>query len=319
MARFSRFPGSQAEFVKWAKGIYNLLSLNLIAFTEFDAVRFTAAYLIAFDDAITTCQNTLDSETLIDLQSARTVNVENSMKALRDDYRDLRYFVKKVYPTNEARQNAYGLDSYGKIAYNDAELAKFIRQLLVLLTTDQGLFTVQGWSQTHTDNMAAHLKDLDNSVAQKSLGGSGNLISTADRSVVFEELWDFTAQTREAAHRVYKNDETRLSLYLLPIKRTNNKDALIATRTARVALSNINADALLSVQNTGTVTIMIWVGEQVSDPRPTAARLVAPTETWVGKASLITDGKTGNLFVANDSNQTAGKYEITVLDNSEEE
>lgn len=319
MARFNRFPGTQAEFTKWAKGIYDLLSLNLTSFTEFDAVRFTAAYLIAFNDAITVCQNTLDSETLIDLQSARTLNVENAMKALRDDYRDLRYFVKKVYPTNEARQNAYGLDTYGKIAYNDAELAKFVRQLLVLLSTDQALFSEQGWTQTHTDNMALHLKELDSSVAQKSLGGSGNLISTADRTIVFETLWDFTAQTREAAHRVYKNDETRLSLYLLPIKRTSNKDALIATRTARVALSNINADALLSVQNIGTVPIMIWAGEQVSDPRPAAARLVAPTETWVGKASLITDGKTGNLFVANDNNQTPGKYEITVLDNSEEE
>lgn len=317
MARFNKYPGAQAEFVKWTKSVYMHLSNSLIDFINFDAVRFNTSYLTDFSNAITICQDTLDNETLIDLQSARTINVEKAMAMLRDNYRDLRYFVKKVFPNNEARQNAYGFDSYGEAAYNDAELAKFVRQLLMLLAIDQMLFTAQGWTQTHTDNLTTNLKDLDLTVAQKALGSSGNLISTADRTVLFDALWQFTADTREAAHRVYKNDPVRLSLYLIPVRRSSSSDANISTTTARIALSNILADTLLSVNNIGTVPIMIWVGSNVSDPRPNVAQIIAPSETWTGTADKLTNGAVGNLFVANDDKKVAGKYEAVVLDTEE--
>lgn len=310
------FPSSQAHGLQYARTLVQVLSNNLLDFSNFDSQRFTAQFIVDFASAIMAAENIQDDETTIDQQSIKTEAVENVMIQARKQFQELKYFVQKAFPNNINIWSKFGFDDYNEIRANAIKMIPFLLKVYKIANENRITLNVQGCLDSRIDAFDTLYRDLANAVTDQELSKNDRTLITQTRHDALDYLFDnFVTPTREVGKLIYVENNAMQALFLLPKRSssTTQQSTNIAANTKSAVFQDIEPSDNLEIKNTGTTILVAYIAIDESAPMPTNAITIPPDTTQMVVAQDITAGAGSTLVIWNQGNIT-GSYRITELE-----
>lgn len=310
------FPSSQAHGLQYARTLVQVLSNNLLDFSNFDAQRFTAQFVVDFASAITAAENVQDDETTVDQQSIKTQAVENVMVQARKQFQELKYFVQKAFPNNANMWSKFGFDDYNDIRANAIKMIPFLLKVYKIANENRTTLNVQGCLDSRIDAFETLYRDLANAVTDQELSKNDRTLITQTRHDALDILFDnFVTPTREVGKLIYAENSAMQALFLLSRRSssTTQQSTNIAANTQSAVFQDIQPAATLEIKNTGTTTLVAYIAIDESVPMPANAVTILPDDTQIVTAQDITVGAGTTLVIWNQGN-TTGSYIVNELE-----
>lgn len=217
---------SQASMIALGRKIHLFLTADLADFTNFDA-SITPAYLAQFDAAITTAENHIDDETVLDIQTGFTMAVAEVEKKCRKGYQKLKIFVEKAFPTARAKQNEFGFNDYGNTA-NISDLIKFMHKVSIAANKYSSDLLAVSYTASDITSLTTLHDDLVAAVDKQDEYKSERMKLTDERDALLNKLYDFISFIAKVGKMIYEDNRAQYARYLLPATSTN------ATPTQRI-------------------------------------------------------------------------------------
>lgn len=310
---------SDAEMFSYADKIIANLQTDLASFTAFDST-IDANFVVNAQNLFTNAQNIPSDNVVIDQQVASTEQVQNLMQECREQYDDMKFFVKKAYKTSVGRQNEFGLNDYSKAALNANEMVRFLSDMYSVANKYRTELTLAGCSSVIIDRNQTLSNELMLVVrAQNQIMDTRSTLAE-DRINVNNALWEVITLISEAAKRVFRRSPANIARYLRPQPRRagtggNTEQNIAPNATQKAITEAIVSDSVIEITNTGTTTLEFYVADAVIAPTPTVSVLtLAPSaSTTIIANTYMPNNTEGWLWVRNTDISTAGKYDAVLL------
>ena len=310
---------SDAEMFSYADKIIANLQIDLASFTAFDST-IDANFVTDAQHLFANAQNIPSDNVVIDQQVASTEQVQNLMQDCREQYDDMKFFVKKAFKASVGRQNEFGLNDYNKAALNANEMVRFLSDMYSVANKYRTELTVAGCSNAVIDRNQVLSNELMLVVrAQNQIMDTRSTLAE-NRINANNALWEVLVLISEAAKRVFRRSPADIARYLRPqppkTGAGGNTEQTIAPNATQKAISEaIVSDAVMEITNTGTTTLEFYVADAVITPAPTTSivTLAPSASTTIIANTYMPNNTEGWLWVRNTDTNAAGKYDAVLL------
>lgn len=310
---------SDAEMFSYADKIIANLQIDLASFTTFDST-IDANFVTDAQHLFANAQNIPSDNVVIDQQVASTEQVQNLMQDCRDQYDDMKFFVKKAFKTSVGRQNEFGLNDYNKASLNANEMVRFLSDMYSVANKYRTELSIAGCSNAVIDRNQVLSNELMLVVrAQNQIMDTRSTLAE-NRINANNALWEVLVLISEAAKRVFRRSPANIARYLRPqppkTGAGGNTEQTIAPNATQKAISEaIVSDSVMEITNTGTTTLEFYVADAVITPTPTTSivTLTPSASTTIIANTYMPNNTEGWLWVRNTDTNTAGKYDAVLL------
>lgn len=190
------------------------LTADLADFTAVDST-VDAAYLTAFQTAITAAEDaedpTMAKGTLIDM----TANVNNLMEQARKSVQELYFFLGKAKPGMKGVLVRYGKENYEKARNSHPKMVDLMENATVLMPNDSADLIAAGYAQTKIDAFGTLFASLKTANQTQEFQKGSNLDITKEYYIKLNAVWAIMSQISELSKIVYVDDYVKRKIYLL--------------------------------------------------------------------------------------------------------
>ncbi len=310
---------SDAEMFSYADKVIANLQTDITLFSAFDST-INASFITNALNLLTTAQNIPSDNVVLDQQVASTEQVRALMQDCRDQYDDMKFFIKKAFKNSLGRQNEFGLNDYDKAALNPSEMVRFLGDMYNVADRYRNDLTLVGCSNTMIDRNSLLEKDLNTLIREQSQIIDGRSTAAENRIIANNALWDVIVLISEAAKRVFRRSPANISRYLRPQPhRTGtggNTDVTISPDSTQKAINDtITSDSVVDINNTGTTTLEFYVADNIINPTPTVSilTLLPGASATLIASDYMPNNTAGSLWVRNTATNTTGKFDAILL------
>ncbi len=310
---------SDAEMFSYADKIIDNLQIDISLFSAFDST-INAGFITTSQNLLNTARNIPSDNVVVDQQVASTEQVRTLMQECRDQYDDMKFFIKKAFKTSLGKQNEFGLNDYDKAALNPTEMIRFLGDMYSVADRYRADLLNVGCSNAIVDKNFLLEKDLNILVREQSQIMDSRSTAAENRIIANNVVWEVIVLISEAAKRVFRRSPANINRYLRPQPRRlgsgGNTDITISADSTQKAINdNIAADSVVELNNTGNTTLEFYVADSVITPTPTTPIfMLAPnTNATLLASDYMPDNTVGSLWVRNTATNTAGKYDAILL------
>lgn len=310
---------SDAEMFSYADKVIANLQTDITLFSAFDST-INASFITNAQNLLTTAQNIPSDNVVLDQQVASTEQVRALMQDCRDQYDDMKFFIKKAFKNSLGRQNEFGLNDYDKAALNPSEMVRFLGDMYNVADRYRNDLTLVGCSNTMIDRNSLLEKDLNTLIREQSQIIDGRSTAAENRIIANNALWDVIVLISEAAKRVFRRSPANISRYLRPQPhRTGtggNTDVTISPDSTQKAINDtITSDSVVDINNTGTTTLEFYVADNIINPMPTVSilTLLPGASATLIASDYMPNNTAGSLWVRNTATNTTGKFDAILL------
>ena len=310
---------SDAEMFSYADKVIANLQIDITLFSAFDST-IDATFIANAQNLLTTAQNIPSDNVVIDQQVASTEQVRALMQDCRDQYDDMKFFIKKAFKNSLGRQNEFGLNDYDKAVLNPSEMVRFLGDMYGVADKYRSDLNLVGCSNTIIDRNSLLEKDLNTLVREQSQIMDSRSTAAENRIIANNALWEIIVLISEAAKRVFRRSPANISRYLRPQPRRTgtggNTDITVSPDNTQKAIGDtIINDSVIDINNTGTTTLEFYVADNIITPTPTVSilTLLPGTSATLVANDYMPNNTVGSLWVRNTDANTAGKFDAILL------
>lgn len=309
---------SDAEMFTYADKVISNLQGDIALFSNFDST-IDVSFVTQAQTLLNIAKSLPTDNVVLDQQVAITEQVKTLMQDCRDQYDDMKFFIKKAFKNSVGRQNEFGLNDYNKVMLNASEMVRFLDDMYNVADRYRTELTLVGCSNALIDKNRSLSDDLSLLIREQSQIMDSRSTSAEDRIKANNEVWEVVVLISEAAKRIFRKSPANISRYLRPQpQKAGENSSLEVTVTANTHKKAIDSlvteDTTIQLTNTGTTTLVFYVADGQISPMPTSETLtLAAGENTVLIASDFAPNDTyGNLYVQNIGN-VSGKFDAVIL------
>ena len=310
---------SDAEMFSYADKVIANLQTDIALFNAFDST-INASFITNAQNLFTTAQNLPSDNVILDQQVASTEQVRSLMQECRDQYDDMKFFIKKAFKTSVGRQNEFGLNDYDKAALNPSEKVRVLGDMYNVADRYRSDLNTAGCSNTMIDRNSLLEKSLNDLIREQSQIIDSRSTSAENRIIANNALWEVVTLISEAAKRVFRRSPANINRYLRPQPRRagagGNTDITVAADTTQKAINEvITTDSVVDINNTGNTTLEFYVADNIINPTPTTSilTLLPGTSATLLASDYMPNNTIGSLWVRNTATNTAGKFDAILM------
>jgi hypothetical protein len=315
-------PLSQAERISLARTTHAYYLSDELAFNDYNAVRFSAAWTTDWSAAIAAAEALQSDENLVDIATDRTANLQQKMEDSRQNYqRHIKPFIEDAFAaTAPGLMNAFGINDYNDARNTPTKMTLFLKNLADKCTMHAAALTAVGINPAKVSLITAHYNDLVTlSVKQHTFTGE-RAVSTEERVAMYAAMDEFTAQTMRAGKNIFEKEDPRYRRYVLykPSAAAANSSinlTILANGQAKALQGAITAQTVLEVTNNGAVPLTLFITGSETDATATNAAIIQAGESAVRvfAADICPSGAYQFLLVRNEDATTNGSCTIDVM------
>ena len=291
----------QAELIKLAKTTVGNLSEYLTDFTALDST-INAAKITSLNTLIDNATNNLSDKVISDRQVQLTNKVKAKMQEAQDHYQLISYFVKKTFPDNLAIRNEFGENDYSGVKSSQAKMILFMKELHSVTVKYQTKIVKAGCKQKLIDEILTLYNQLNDANHEQELYKGRRPVLTNERIIIFNQIWKELYTLGEAAKIIYKNDSSKLKLFLLPYKYNNHKEDLQAVKPGETLVTiaeGVEQDTYFKIENSSETELIFYVAEEQLEAIPEKTLVLSAEEEKIFLANDISNETYGKLIVSN--------------------
>lgn len=185
---------------------------DFVGFAAPFADPFSADWLLLIEQA----EAEQSDESIVDVQTGLTNDVEHWMDMCRKHYQRLKYFIGQAYPENLSIQNEFGYDDYEEARNNQLRMMAFMQQLHHAADKYKVNLFAEGYTQQQLDDILNLKTRLDQANQDQEQYKGNRGVLTQDRVEKHNAVWEIFQQVCAAGKRVYIDDYAKHQRYLLP-------------------------------------------------------------------------------------------------------
>ncbi len=220
------YSGSDDYMLETANTLHLIFAANIAQFTAFDTkldAPFSASWLNKIDLAGTVVR---DSQ-IKDIQAQKTMEVLDVLTTSKTKYNEVKYFAKKAFPTNKAKQAEFGTDTYDDNRKSQSKMIAFMDEMHKACLKYQAELIVVGMTLGKITEIDTLRTQLLNANTNQEGYIKGRSVLTQDRIITLNECYLDTMTVIEAAQIVYINDYARKNQFVFNPTNTSIVDTEI--------------------------------------------------------------------------------------------
>lgn len=219
---------SDNEMLQDSKVCHVLFIDDLPAFQGFDPM-FDAAFALNWKNAVSTAEVQPTDEVYRDQLQTKTQSVQEAMANCRAKYNEVKYYVRKAFPTNAGVQQEFGLDNYDSVRKSDVLMRNFMIQLHKAADKYSAELTAPGinYSAPQIADIMLLADALDVQNIDQDKFKEEQQTATQNRITSMNNVWGFRTRVSEASKLIFAGDFAKYQQYLLPSTGTNSEDYAI--------------------------------------------------------------------------------------------
>ncbi len=311
---------NQTELIAESIEILSKYKRDEAEFTGFNAIRFTPTFKADFQQAINDCMNFNDDETMVDIQTEKTADIETVMEKARKNYARIKYFVEEAFPENERRRNLLGADTYSDARKSVPNMIVFLSNLHRQCTVFQPALVAAGCSAPLIADILTLRNDLIAVNTEQTSFIGERSISTQERNTRFDRLEDYIRAVCRAGKLIFEENPAIFKQYLrFTGKSTSNTTTV---QTEKITISANGDGVLLSkkikntdfieVENTGNGNVDIYIADAIQNPVPKNALTLFSNQKAVLTVNDFIDNGIKSVIAHNTVPQE-GSIQATIL------
>lgn len=196
-------------------------------FSDFDA-DFATPFEVDWQTAIDEAEAVLPDEVIKDQLQQLTADVEAAMEACRVKFQSSKYFIEKAFPNSPAIRNEFGFNDYKKNRLGQLSLLQFMQTFFKTATKYAAELAAVGYDAAAVAEIETLSVALnDSNIAQEKFKGTRQL-TTEERIVKHNAVWDITVRVSKAGKIIFMNDPAKYQLFLLPASNESGEDISIS-------------------------------------------------------------------------------------------
>lgn len=219
-------------------------------------------YIIRFEASITKAKAIPLDEIVMDMQAGKSAVVLATRKLCEDHFADIKYFVNKTFPKDTAIKNEFGFNDYEEVRTKPAMFVPFLNQLSITINKYSQQLRAKGMPEALLTVSATLARKLEKDARDHEVSMKERTLTTQDRRIAYNEVWNMMKQLCLAGKRVYKNNYAKYRRYILyegtqtppPIIEEYESLPAATTATADVEFTN---ESVLLFKNPGVTELLI--------------------------------------------------------------
>lgn len=219
-------------------------------------------YITGFGESITRAKAIPLDEIVMDMQAGKSAVVLATRKICEDHFADIKYFVNKAFPKDTAIKNEFGYNDYEEVRTKPAMFVPFLRQLNITVNKYAQQLRDKGMPAALLTISATLAGKLEKDARDHEISMKGRTLTTQDRRIAYNEVWNMMKQFCLAGKRVYKTNYAKYRRYILyegtqtppPIIEEYESLPAATTATADVEFTN---ESVLLFKNPGVTELLI--------------------------------------------------------------
>ena len=275
-------------------------------------------YITRFDNSLTRAKAIPMDEVVTDVQAGKAAVVLATRKLCEDHVADIKYFVNKTFPKDTAIKKEFGYNDYEDVRTKPALFVPFLRQLSVTINKYGQKLHDKGMPEPLLTVAAALATKLETDARDHELSMKGRMLTTQDRRIAYNEVWNMMKQLCLAGKRVYKNNYAKYRRYILyegtqtppPIVEEYESLPAATTATADVEFTN---DSVLLFKNPGVTELLICRNTIENQPNGELG-FILTANAEVIKELLEVPGTGPFINVTNLSNTDSGLFLVQLAE-----
>ena len=293
-----------ADMLALAEVFYAAAQNNLQDFTGFDST-LNLSFLQNFRMDIDQARTLLTDDVISDNLAQHNADLEAAMQAARDKYLEVKYFVSKKFKNQAAILNQFGLNDYDEIRIKSDGMVVFLNNLYQTALKYENELITSGYDTTRIQGIETVGNQLTQILKNRDIYAKERLVLTQERVDIYNKVYEYLQNWRDAANFVFMNDFARRQIFLIPYRSSNAQDSEIDVtvnigETKLVFDSDINEDSILRLSNTGTSNLRFFVGTSSNSALAIGAGVeILPNEVQNLSSAQLGDVNGTHLFVEN--------------------
>lgn len=293
-----------ADMLALAEVFYAAAQTNLQDFTSFDST-LNLSFLQNFRMDIDQARTLLTDDVISDNLAQHNADLEAAMQAARDKYLEVKYFVSKKFKNQAAILNQFGLNDYDEIRIKPDGMVVFLNNLYQTALRYENELVLSGYDATRIQGIETVGNQLTQILKNRDIYAKERLVLTQERVDIYNKVYEYLQNWRDAANFVFMNDFARRQIFLIPYRSSNAQDSEIDVtvnvgETKLVFDSDINEDSILRLSNTGNSNLRFFVGTSANPASAIGTGIeIVPNEVQSLSPTQLGDANATHLFVEN--------------------
>lgn len=297
-----------------AETFLRLYSIDHLDFEAKDPQRFTVTYENDFRTKINDAMNTGTDESYMDEVSQKSEGVSNKLKEARKYFNiDIRYWVGKTFPDDEAKKKEFGFDNYANAKRTNKLMIDFMNTLKGVVDKNKTEMLAKGTPLAIIDNAAVLEQELRDEKKQQQVKLRERNTLAQNRTIKYNSVWTVMSEINEGAKLVYAEDPAHLAVFYMPKYEEVHTyaDAVAKNSTAKVFKRKLKPKAVLKIHNTGSAEWMIGFVNK-ADSAVTSGIILQAGITMEVIASQLGDVSVNHFLNITNNTSTDGSYSVFV-------
>ncbi|MGE0636263.1 MAG: carboxypeptidase-like regulatory domain-containing protein [Bacteroidia bacterium] len=206
---------SDPYMLEFAKDIHSYATEDILDLAGFDP-DFTAAFLAAYNTAISDAEAVPSDEQVENIITQMTNDLETQMGVCRKKFQDTKYFIERAFPKDKATWNEFGYERYDKARNVQPRLIEFMRDFHATAVKYTAELGAVNYNLTLIDDIKTQGDLLDQRNREQNAYINNRSQITKERVVKHNAVWAIATRLCTAGKSVFYNNYSKYKRYLLP-------------------------------------------------------------------------------------------------------
>lgn len=195
---------------------------TIVHFTEDKALfialddDFKDPFASDWDTAITDASTIPTDETVLDVQSGLTDDVEAALESCRAHFQQAKYPIEKAFPDKTAIWNEFGYDDYDAARRSVDKMITFMDVFFTTAKKYKTQLLAKKYTQAQIDEIPIKRQALIDAKTKQTVAKDTRQGTTQIRVANLNAVWGFRTKVAKAAKVIFANDYAKYTIYLLP-------------------------------------------------------------------------------------------------------
>jgi len=206
---------ADARFLEHSEVLAATLPTDLPDFTAFDAT-IAGDYVTLLQQAIDDAKAIPQDDVVIYEMAEETQKVEKAMKDCYEDYKNLAFFVRKVFNGNPAVQNQFGRSDVQKARKSQPKMVVFMESLAKTAAKYSAELVQAGCPQALIDGLESRAATLHDANLNQEKFKKDRELTTQDRIQMLNKVHELLHTLYKIAAIIYRDNPQKLNIYTMP-------------------------------------------------------------------------------------------------------
>lgn len=279
-----------------------------------DPQRFTLTYEDDFRTKINDALETGTDESYMDEVSQNSDGVSNKLKEARKYFNvDIRYWVGKTFPDDEAKKKEFGFDNYANAKRTHKLMIDFMNTLKGVVDKNKTEMLAKGTPLAIIDKAEVLGQELRDEKKQQQVKLRERNTLAQNRTIKYNAVWSVMSEINEGAKLVYSENFAHMAQYNMPQYEEVHtySDDVPKNSTAKVFKRKLKPKAVLKIHNTGSAEWMIGFVNK-ADSAVTSGIILQAGITMEVTASQLGDVSVNHFLNITNNTNTDGSYSVYI-------